>query len=283
MSKSRTIHEVPIKDIQVIENVRTSIKDAHLSELMESIKQHGLEQAIKVAETKSNKYVLIYGQRRLEACRKLGWNTIAAEVVAEPDMQDLLLRNVTENLQRKTNTPTELGRICVMLKTRYKMNLSEIASRLSVPSSTLKRAIDIYNYLPVKFRESITHNPGGKVKYGNVAASAAHMILGIQRTFKLNDAKTEQLFDIVRQDHLSISDLQVLGALMAEGYTPQEAKEMCHDYKPYRLSVIVKKSDVDNAAKKAQKRPLNYLTGVIYGEEEPVKKPAFIRSLIKTY
>lgn len=121
------IEDVQINSIKIIENIRTNANDSNIKDLMSSIKQHGLEQPIKVGLTKSGDYMLIFGQRRLIACRKLGHKTIPAQVVNEPDMKEFLISNITENLQRKDNSPSELGRLCVMLKERYEMSNDEIS------------------------------------------------------------------------------------------------------------------------------------------------------------
>lgn len=70
-----------------------------LSELMASIQTHGLINAIAVSEDAGH-YTLIAGERRLNACHKLGMSTIPAHVMQEIDRIDHLLLELDENDKR---------------------------------------------------------------------------------------------------------------------------------------------------------------------------------------
>lgn len=94
---------VRIADVIVGERARKDYGD--LSDLMESIRRHGLLQPIGVIE--GNR--LLFGGRRLEACRRLGWTAIP---FTRPHTQDhalaLLQAERDENTCRKPMTLSEL-------------------------------------------------------------------------------------------------------------------------------------------------------------------------------
>ena len=67
------IKDIEIKKIKQLENIRLRIEEEDVHTLMSSIKQDGLLEPIGVAITSGSKdeYLIVYGNRRLEACRKL--------------------------------------------------------------------------------------------------------------------------------------------------------------------------------------------------------------------
>ena len=88
---------VPIAEIRVGRRHRKDMGD--LDALVESIRTLGLLQPIGITPDKE----LVFGQRRLKAARKLGWDTIPARVVKV----DKLIAERDENEVRKEFTPSE--------------------------------------------------------------------------------------------------------------------------------------------------------------------------------
>ena len=84
--------EISINQIKIGKRIRKNLRD--IKELSESIKDIGLLQSIVVDE-KNN---LIAGQRRLEACKHIGWEKIPAKVIPLDDIQK---GQVHENLIRE--------------------------------------------------------------------------------------------------------------------------------------------------------------------------------------
>ncbi|MGZ4617203.1 MAG: ParB N-terminal domain-containing protein, partial [Frankiaceae bacterium] len=97
------VPSVRIAEIVVGERARKDYGD--LTGLMESIREVGLLQPIGLAP--GNR--LLFGGRRLEACRRLGWESIP---VTRPETRDdalsLLKAERDENTCRKDMTPEEL-------------------------------------------------------------------------------------------------------------------------------------------------------------------------------
>lgn len=90
--------DVPITDVQVKKRFRRDLGD--LNTLMASIRELGLLHPV-VVNTNS---VLIAGERRLEACKALGFDTIPVHVV---DLEDLVRAEHDENFVRKDFLPSE--------------------------------------------------------------------------------------------------------------------------------------------------------------------------------
>lgn len=94
--------DLPIDEIVVDRRLRADLGD--LAELADSIARLGLLQPIVVTLQKR----LIAGERRLQACRRLGMQSIACCIVADfPDEWSLLLAEIQENTCRKPFNPSE--------------------------------------------------------------------------------------------------------------------------------------------------------------------------------
>lgn len=92
---------IRIADIEVRPQVRKSFDEEEIASLAESIKEHGLLQPIIVVEKGDGRYLLVAGERRLRAAKKLGWFSIPAIVIPEKDEGRLKVIQLVENLQRK--------------------------------------------------------------------------------------------------------------------------------------------------------------------------------------
>lgn len=106
MSKVR-LENIPIKKIITDPNQpRKNFEEEKIRELADSIKQQGLNQAILVVPRKGGTYRLVYGERRLRACKLLGKKDIRAEI-RELTEEQILEIQLVENLQREDLSPIE--------------------------------------------------------------------------------------------------------------------------------------------------------------------------------
>ena len=100
--------KLPIDAIEVDPQVRTTMDEEKIQELMESIKTVGLIHPIEVVPKKEiGKYKLITGHRRLEAAKRLGWEKIPVLVRFEVSDDDRPFRQLVENLQREDLDPID--------------------------------------------------------------------------------------------------------------------------------------------------------------------------------
>ncbi len=75
--------QIPIADIYVPAKRRAEVKDDVVEALAENIMDQGLKVPISVRRG-NDRYVLVSGLQRLEACRALGEDTILSIVVGVP-------------------------------------------------------------------------------------------------------------------------------------------------------------------------------------------------------
>lgn len=79
-----------------------------VDELAESIRKIGLLQPIVVRINSSGSFEIVAGNRRFNACKKLGWRKITCHVV-ELDDKTAFEISMIENVQRQTLNPVEEG------------------------------------------------------------------------------------------------------------------------------------------------------------------------------
>lgn len=131
---------------------RFRIQDATLEELAQSIDSMGLLQPILVVAA-GERYRLVAGQRRLAACKMLGWTEIPAHVWgATPSAE--LHATIVENLQRTNLNPLEeavaLGEVLAVTGFTHE----ELAQRLGINRSTLTRKLRLLE-LPESLQEAV--------------------------------------------------------------------------------------------------------------------------------
>ena len=108
---SGEFHSIEISSINVNreERQRQQLKEEQLEELADSIEARGLIHPIVV----TRELALVTGERRLEACRRLGWTHISAQYTDELDPKCLRLLEYEENIKRVDLTADEQCRALV--------------------------------------------------------------------------------------------------------------------------------------------------------------------------
>ena len=87
---------------------RKNFDEAALNELAASIEEFGLIQPVVLYKQNEGSYILIAGERRLRACKKLGRADIKA-VILDADEDRLRELALIENIQREDLNPIELA------------------------------------------------------------------------------------------------------------------------------------------------------------------------------
>lgn len=101
--------QIQIKEIIVKNRIRKNLGD--LSSLMESISKFGLMNPIVI----NSKKELIAGHRRLESCKRLGFETVQVRIITNEDPASKLEMEIDENLHRKNLSPEELADAYIQL------------------------------------------------------------------------------------------------------------------------------------------------------------------------
>jgi ParB family transcriptional regulator, chromosome partitioning protein len=107
--------DIPVELIAIEGQIRSRIdqEGEPFLALVESIRKEGVLEPI-IVTPQEGKYRLISGERRLQACRKLGLTAIPARVVDEVTAKDeIIALQLTENLQRADLDPIDTAQAVV--------------------------------------------------------------------------------------------------------------------------------------------------------------------------
>jgi len=131
---------------------RREMAEEKVEELAQSIKACGLIQPVVVRRVGIG-YQLVVGERRVLACRKLGWKKISASVknVSDNDMATIAL---IENLQRENLNYIEEAMGYVSLMKNFDLTQEVLAQRLGKSQSTIANKLRLLK-LPKLVREKL--------------------------------------------------------------------------------------------------------------------------------
>lgn len=108
---------------------RTEFAIEDLQELADSIKEHGVIQPLIVAESGSEKYTLIAGERRLRASQLAGLETVPV-IIRQATDREMLEIALIENVQRADLSPLETAEAYRHLEETFGMTHEEISKRV---------------------------------------------------------------------------------------------------------------------------------------------------------
>lgn len=158
-----------------------------LRELAASIREFGLLQPIVVSKIEHEvaggtqvEYQLISGERRLQATKLLGLETIPAIIRNVKFEKERLELAVIENIQRENLNPIETARAFARLQDEFRMTQREIAARLGKSREAVANTMRLLD-LPVHIREAI--------EKGQMSESHGRLLLSVE-----NQAAQERLF-----------------------------------------------------------------------------------------
>ena len=156
--------ELPVADIDPNpEQPRRIFDEAHLAELAQSIKLHGVLQPVVVRRA-GQRYELIVGERRWRATRVAGKETIPA-VVADVEPKDRLELAIIENVQRHDLNPIELAHAYRALQ-ESGATQDEIGKRVSKDRSSIANHLRLLE-LPPAIQEDVE---AGRLSMGHAKA-----------------------------------------------------------------------------------------------------------------
>lgn len=148
---------------------RASFDEAHLRELAESIRRHGVLQPVVVRRA-GDRYQLVLGERRLRAAKMCGKTAVPA-IVRDVDDAESLKQALMENLQREDLNPIEEARGYDLLRTEFSLSAREIADMIGKDRSTVANSLRILA-LPDEVKDLIVS--------GALTAGHARALLSIE-------------------------------------------------------------------------------------------------------
>lgn len=178
---------------------RTNFKPEEIEELANSIKRHGLLQPILVRKT-GDGYEIIAGERRWQACRSLGMETIPVRFWLADDTEAFEAALV-ENIQRSDLNPIEEAYGYKRLMERKGMTQSEVAQTVSKGRSTIANALRLLD-LPEEAQQLLFEE---KITAGHARAILSVPTLGGKKS----------LTNKLMEEKLSVRETEAIARLLA--------------------------------------------------------------------
>ena len=135
------LREIPIKQIKVWKDAQARKLDREgIVELARSIKNEGLQNPPMVQKESENSYLLMSGQRRLAALKRLGAKKIPVLLLTNTtkyDLENAKAASVIENLHRNKMNTKDMTSACVFLAKSVGKN--KAAQSLGISQQTLRK------------------------------------------------------------------------------------------------------------------------------------------------
>lgn len=174
---------------------RQTFRDTELSELAQSIRQHGLLQPLVVSPAGDDgdaTYRLIAGERRLRAAKLAGLSNVPVVVRTVEEQQRFELALI-ENLQRSDLSPVEEARAYARLMSEGGETQDQLAKRLGKSRSRVAQLVRILK---------LSAEMQGALERGEITTGHAQALLGTE------GAERERLFAAILEHKLSVRETE---------------------------------------------------------------------------
>lgn len=149
------IVSVPIEEVIAEQQVRTRFDEEAIKQLADSIESCGLQQPI-LCRRSGDRLIVIDGERRLRACRLLGWAEIPVLITTDdPDESEIATRQLVCNLQREDLNPTERALGIRALMEKGPLTTEQAARALGLSPAAISKSLALLK-LPPPLLEQVT-------------------------------------------------------------------------------------------------------------------------------
>lgn len=170
---------LPISKVEPrIDQPRSVFDEEGLSELADSIREHGVLQPLTVRNIGSGYYQIIAGERRWRASRMAGLYEVPARIVEADDKKATELAMV-ENLQREDLNPVEEAQGYKTLMTEYHMTQEDVAHRVGKSRPVVANALRLL---------SLPENLLKKLENGELSVGSARTLLALDNEAEMQTA-----------------------------------------------------------------------------------------------
>jgi len=191
-----SVLDIPIQHIHSNpRQPRKSLDAKDLSDLADSIREHGILQPLLVSAEPGGLYTLIAGERRLRAAQMAGLATVPA-LVRQASGQNQLELALIENLQRIDLNPLEAAQGYQQLAEEFHLTQEEIAKKIGKSRAAVTNTLRLLTLAP-KGRQALTD--------GLITEGHARALLGLN-----SQAAQDALLDTVLRLELNVRQTEEL-------------------------------------------------------------------------
>ena len=198
-----------------------------LDELKHSILQNGLIQPITVRRASEGKYELISGERRLRACKDIGYQTIPAYIIIVDSKEAMLALALIENIQREKLNPIEVAQAYRRLIDECSLSQEQVSDKVGKDRSTITNSLRLLK-LPPQIQDSIIKQ--------EISAGHARALINIY-----DENIQLQLLDKIKKGNLSVRNVEQLVKQLNKAGKSERIKKETTDN-----SELISQRDIEN-------------------------------------
>lgn len=172
---------------------RLHFDEARLQELADSIKEHGILQPLVVTKN-GDTYEIIAGERRFQAAKRVGLETVPVMVRDVTEQQKLELA-IIENIQRHDLNPIEEAKAYLRLVDEFSLPQEQVAQKMGKSRSAVANTLRLL-HLPIEIQRAVA---SGKITEGHAKA-----LLAIE-----NPEKQRAVFDLIIKEELTVRETEL--------------------------------------------------------------------------
>jgi ParB family chromosome partitioning protein len=178
---------------------RVEFDSKTLDELKHSILNNGLIQPITVRRGSEGNYELISGERRLRACREIGYKTIPAYIFQVDTKEAMLALALIENIQRDKLNAIEVAHAYKRLIDECNLSQEDVSEKVGKDRSTITNSLRLLK-LPQEIQQSLIKD---EITAGHARALInlydENLQLQILQKIKKNNLSVRKVEQVVRK------------------------------------------------------------------------------------
>ncbi len=189
-SSGERVHLLSPNDIQAnSRQPRQNFNQDDLSDLVASVKTHGILQPLVVSSLPGGRYELIAGERRLRAAKLAGLKEVPAILRQAKDQERLELALV-ENIQRQNLNPLEEAEAYKQLQEEFGLTQEQIGQRVGKSRPQITNTLRLLE-LPDSIKQALRE---GRITFGH-----AKVIMSLETPFE-----QEKFFRLITAEGLPV-------------------------------------------------------------------------------
>ncbi len=175
---------------------RTEFEAGALDELKKSILQNGLIQPITARRKDETTYELISGERRLRACKDIGFKEIPAYIIDVKTKEAMVALALIENIQREKLNAIEVANAYKKLLEECNLSQEDIAEKVGKDRSTITNSLRLLK-LPQEVQQSLVKE--------EISAGHARAIINVS-----SEKYQKELLKLIIKNNLSVRKVEAL-------------------------------------------------------------------------
>jgi len=220
------INSIPLDQLEFNEyNSRISYTSQSIHRMAKSIASNGLLTPVKVRTSTKNpgKFELVYGHRRYLAAKKLGLDSIRAEL-AEMSNEEMILNSLVENVEREDLSDYEKALIFERLNKEFGKTYDEIGRVVGLSKQHVSSYIAMVRLFDT---QTLAEDPELSMYLRKITEHHARILS------RVDDNRRANLIRMIVEEGLSVRELARIVSRLRSWFSDQEEREVFGRHEPY--------------------------------------------------